>query len=143
MCFVKLKEWTEATAACNKVLEIDSEAKTNVKALYRRGLARLHVGLLKESKQDLMAAYNLDSSNKDVRRALASLKEANAEAKKKEKAAFGGIFSKVDMYDDKKGLIVPSADNPYVFFELKQGDEDLGRYVSTDAFGGCTVLVSL
>jgi peptidylprolyl isomerase len=129
MCFVKLKEWTEATAACNKVLEIDSEAKTNVKALYRRGLARLHVGLLKESKQDLMAAYNLDSSNKDVRRALSSLKQANAEAKKKEKAAFGGIFSKVDMYDDKKGLIVPSADNPYVFFELKQGDEDLGRVV--------------
>jgi peptidylprolyl isomerase len=74
-----------------------------------------------------------------VRRALASLKEANAEAKKKEKAAFGGIFSKVDMYDDKKGLIVPSADNPYVFFELKQGDEDLGRYVSTDAFRACTV----
>lgn len=127
MCYVKLKQWTEATAACNKVLEIDSEANTNIKALYRRGLSRLHMGFLKESKLDLLAAYNLDASNKDVRRALASLKEANAEAKKKEKAAFGGMFAKVDMYDDKKGLIVPSADNPYVYFEIKQGDEDLGR----------------
>lgn len=129
MCYIKLKQWTEATAACNKVLEIDSEANTNIKALYRRGLARLNVGLLKESKADLMAAYNIDSSNKDVRRALASLKEASAEAKKKEKAAFGGLFSKVDIYDDKKGLVVPSADNPFVFFKLKQGDEVLGRYV--------------
>jgi len=127
MCYIKLKQWTEATAACNKVLAIDGEANTNIKALYRRGLARLNVGLLKESKVDLMAAYNIDASNKDVRRALANLKEASAEAKKKEKATFGGMFAKVDMYDDKKGLLVPSADNPYVFFELKQGDEALGR----------------
>lgn len=129
MCYIKLKQWTEATHACNNVLAIDSEANTNIKALYRRGLARLNLGFLKESKVDLMAAYNLDSSNKDVRRALASLKEANAEAKKKEKAAFGGLFSKVDIYADKEGVIAPSADNPCVFFDLKQGDKDLGRVV--------------
>ena len=129
MCYVKLKQWTEAVHACNNVLEIDSEANTNIKALYRRGLARLNLAFLKESKVDLMAAYKLDSSNRDVRRALASLKEANAEAKKKEKAAFGGLFSKVDIYDDKGGLIVPNADNPYVYFQIKHGDEDLGRIV--------------
>lgn len=130
MCQLKLKQYSDAVEACNKVLELDSEANTNLKALYRRGLARLHLGLLKESKVDLLAAYNIDASNKDVRKALAKLKEAKAEATKKEKAAFGGMFSKVDMYDDKKGVIAPSADNPYVFFQLKQGDEDLGRYVA-------------
>jgi len=35
------------------------------------------------------------------------------------------------MYDDKKGIMVPNAngDNPHVFFDVKQGDEDLGKVV--------------
>jgi peptidylprolyl isomerase len=130
MCYIKLKEWADAAQACNSVLEIDSEAK-NIKALYRRGLARLNLGLLQEAKEDLMVAYNVDPKNKDVRKALASIKEAHADNKKKEKAAFGGLFDRVDMYDDKKGPIVPNSkgDNPHVFFNIKQGDEDLGRVV--------------
>merc|ERR1712007_142457 len=78
-----------------------------------------------------MAAYKVDSKNKDVRKALAKLKEAHAEAKKKEKNAFGGMFGKVSMYDDKKGILAPNAngDNPHVFFQIKQGDEDLGGVV--------------
>ena len=132
MCYIKLKEWPEAIRACNHVLELTSESKTNIKALYRRGLARLHLGMYKEAKVDLMDAYNLDNKNKEVRLALKQLKEDVAASKKKEKAAFGGMFGKVDMYDDKKGLLVPNAkgDNPHVFFDIKQGDEDLGRYVS-------------
>jgi peptidylprolyl isomerase len=130
MCNMKLKEWADAIQACNSVLEIDSEAK-NIKALYRRGLARMNMGLLQEAKEDLMVAYKEDPQNKDVRKALASIKEKHAENKKKEKAAFGGLFNKVDIYDDKKGPIVPNSkgDNPHVFFNIKQGEEDLGRVV--------------
>jgi peptidylprolyl isomerase len=129
MCHVKLKAWADATQACNKVLEIGEEEKTNIKALYRRGLARLRLGLLKEAKVDLMDAYKIDNANKDVRKALAMLKEEVASAKKKEKAAFGGLFNKVDFYNDKTGVLVPNAngDNPHVFFQIKHGDEDLGR----------------
>jgi len=136
MCMVKLKDWPETTHACNAVLEIDElETQSNIKALYRRGLARMKLGLLKEAKEDLMDAYKLDNKNKDVRKALAQLKEAMAETKKKEKAAFGGFFSKVDMYKEKAGPIVPNAkgDNPHVYFDIKQGtgddSEDLGRIV--------------
>lgn len=131
MCYIKLKEWADATSACNHVLSIESEEKTNIKALYRRGLARMKVGLHKEAKADLMDAYNVDNKNKEVRKALAQLKEAAAAAKKKEKDAFGGCFGKVDMYNDKKGVLVPNAkgDNPHVFFQIKHGDEDLGRVV--------------
>ena len=129
-CYVKEAQWPEAIRCCNKVLEIEAEA-SNVKALYRRGLARMKVGLLKEAKDDLMKAYDVDKANKDVRKALASLKEALADSKKKEKAAFGGIFGKVDIYSDKKGPVVPNAkgDNPHVFFDIEQGDEKLGRIV--------------
>jgi len=131
MCHVKTKEWTEAIRCCNRVLTMDSETQTNIKALYRRGFAKMQCGLLQEAKTDLMAAYNQDKTNKDVRKALASLKEAIAAHKKKEKAAYGGLFGKVSMYDDKQGPVVPNAkgDNPHVFFDIKHGEEDLGRIV--------------
>ena len=131
MCYVKLKKWPEATHACNRILEMDSEAKTNVKVLYRRGLARTKLGLLKEAKEDLLAAYNVDGKNKDIRQALADLKAAVEESKKKEKAAFGGFLNKVDIYKDKQGPVIPNArgDNPHVYFDMKQGEDDLGRIV--------------
>lgn len=131
MCYINMKEWADATHACNNVLEISSEEKTNVKALYRRGLARMRLGLYKEAKADLMDAYKVDESNKDVRKALKQLKEEVAKSKEKEKAAFGGFLGKVDIYKDKKGVLVPNAngDNPHVFFDIKQGDESLGRIV--------------
>lgn len=130
MCYIKTGSWRAAGEACDKVLAIEGEEK-NLKALYRRGLANLNVNKFPEAKKDLMAAYGIDNKNKDVRKALAKLKEALAEAKKKEKAAFGGMFGKVSMYDDKEGVLLPNAkgDNPHVFFQIKQGDEDLGRVV--------------
>lgn len=130
MCYIKLKQWPDAVNACNGVLEIDSEATTNIKALFRRGTARMKMGQFKEAKQDFMTAYNHDKNNKDIIKALKDLKTALEQQKKKEKAAFGGLFNKSSLYDDKKGVIVPNAnkDNPHVFFDIKQGDEDLGRY---------------
>lgn len=130
MCFLKTKDYTEAIHACNQVLEIESEATTNIKALFRRGTARMNMGLLKEAKADFMTAYNHDKTNKDIRKALQELKNKTEEQKKKEKAAFGGLF-KASLYDDKKGVIAPNAnkDNPHVWFEMKQGEENLGKIV--------------
>jgi peptidylprolyl isomerase len=129
MCYINLKEWVDATRACNNVLDIQSERKSNMKALYRRGLARMKVGSYKQAKADLMDAFNIDNTSKDVRKALAQLKEEVQKSKQKEKDAFGGLFNKVDIYNDKQGVIAPSANNPHVFFQIKQGDEDLGRIV--------------
>jgi peptidylprolyl isomerase len=130
MCHIKTSNWADAVKTTSIVLGVEGYDK-NLKALYRRGLAKLNMGNLQDAKTDLMAAYKVDSTNKDVKKALAKLKEAHAEAKKKEKNAFGGMFGKVSMYDDKKGILVPNAngDNPHVFFDIKQGDEDLGKVV--------------
>lgn len=134
MCMVKAKDWPEVIICCNKIFDrVPEESKTNIKALYRRGLAKLRTGELKAAKVDLMAAYKIDEKNKDVRKAIQELKTANVEAKKKEKAQFGGIFSSgkgISMYDDKEGVLAPnSPDNPFVYFDVKQGDESLGRIV--------------
>ena len=59
------------------------------------------------TKKVLTTAYKVDKKNKDVRKALAKLKGALIDAKKKEKAAFGGLFRKVDMYGDKQSIVIP------------------------------------
>lgn len=133
MCYIKLKSWPDAIRTCDKVLEIDAERESNIKALYRRGVARLRLGLFKEAKADLMDAYKIDNTNKDVKKAMKQLKEAILDAKKKEKAAFGGMFGRVDggFYGDKKGPLLPNAkgDNPHVYFQIRHGDTDLGKVV--------------
>ena len=113
MCYIKCKDWWEVIRCCNTVFKAcPGEEKTNIKLLYRRGLAKMRVGELKDAKADLMAAYRIDSKNADVRKAIQELKTKSAEMKKKEKAAFRGIFGKVSMYDDKEGPLVPNAKAP-------------------------------
>ena len=132
MCYVKGSSWSDVIDCCNKITsKCPEESKSNIKVLYRRGLAKMNIGELKEAKADLLAAYEIDKKNKDVRKAIQELKVKNAEAKKKEKALFGGVFGKISMYDEKEGVLVPNAkgDNPHVYFVMKQGDEDLGRIV--------------
>jgi len=100
MCYIKAGLWAEAIASCNKVLKVEGY-ENNIKALYRRGVANMHRGDLTVAKKDLMAAYELDNTNKDVRVALSQLKEKIEEGKKKEKDAFAGFLGKVNMYGDK------------------------------------------
>lgn len=133
MCYIKMKSWPDAIRTADKVLEIDAEQATNIKCLYRRGVARMHLGLFKEAKTDLMDAYKIDDTNKDVRKAIKQLKEKSLEAKRKEKAAFGGMFGRVEggFYGDKEGPLIPNAkgDNPHVYFDVKHGDTDMGRVI--------------
>ena len=91
----------------------------------------MHTGELKDAKSDLMAAYGIDNKNKDVRKAIADLKTRMAEAKKKDKETFGGIFGKASLYDEKEGPLIPNAKgtNPHVFFDVVQGEEKLGRVI--------------
>jgi len=129
MCYSKLEDWVDSIDACNTILKLEGESQ-NIKALYRRGLANLKTGRFTEAKADLMTAYKIDNTNKDIRRALAQLKKAVAESKKKEKAAYGGIFGKVSMYDDKAGIVdTNTSENPHVFFQVTQGETDVGRVV--------------
>ena len=44
---------------------------------------------------------------------------------------FGGFLGKASLYDEKEGVIIPNAqgNNPHVYFNVKHGDEELGRIV--------------
>lgn len=129
MCYVKLEQWEDVVKACNRVLTLPSESN-NVKCLYRRGLAKMNLRFLQESKNDLTAAKKLDNANKDVRRALATLKSMMDKIKEKEKASFGTMFDRSSgLYEEKKDAIAPGEGNPFVFFDIKHGNEMLGRIV--------------
>jgi len=126
-CYINLEDYAGAIGSANKVLEQDI---SNVKCLYRRGLSRMKLGLLAEAKKDLMAAYKLEPDNKSVKVALKKLKEASAATKAKEKKAFGGMFGKVSMYNDKAdNVVVFTGDNPKVFFDITIGGDPKGKIV--------------
>lgn len=63
-CYVNLGDWPSAIASAAKVLAHDP---ANVKALYRRGLARTKIGVLDLAKKDLLAAFKLEPDNKAVK----------------------------------------------------------------------------
>ena len=88
----------------------------------------MHIGLLEEAKADLLAAARGDPKSKPVRAALAELKTRIAEAKKKDKATFGGLFGRVSMYTDKADNVwTPPEIDPRCYFDITIDGEAAGR----------------
>jgi peptidylprolyl isomerase len=83
-----------------------SKSPDSVKGLYRRGLARNHLGLAEEALVDLNAALALDAANVAVKNEIKKAKASIAAANKKTKAAYSNMFSK-SIYDDKAAVVVP------------------------------------
>jgi len=127
-CCINLGDFPGAASCATASLK---KEPTNVKALYRRGLARNHMGLAEEALEDLNLALAADPDNKAVSVEIAKAKKAIAEAKKKAKETYGNMFSKVSMYNDKADLVIPgsSPTNPKVFFDITIGGEPAGRLV--------------
>lgn len=63
----KSKSYDNVITNCTKCLEIDS---ANVKALYRRGQARLSSNEYEKATEDFAQALKLDPENKDVQQAI-------------------------------------------------------------------------
>ena len=87
---LKLKEWALAEAAAGKALAVEP---ASVKALYRRGTARMHGGDFAAAKADLRAAATADPKDRAVRDAFAECGRREAEAKKAERAVAARMFS--------------------------------------------------
>ncbi|TYZ59338.1 hypothetical protein PybrP1_008518 [[Pythium] brassicae (nom. inval.)] len=129
MSFLKIQDYTVAVSLASKALKNDP---ANVKALFRRGVGRMHLNELDRAQEDLAAASKLEPANREVLRELAVLKAKMKRAREKEKSVFGGIFGKVSMYDDKtaiEGDVPLNPNNPKVFFDVQIGDEAAGRIV--------------
>jgi len=128
LCSINLQDFGSAINYANEALKKDS---VNVKGLYRRAVARNGLGLSEEAIADLNVVLSVDPDNKAAKVELAKSKKAIVDAKKKQKAAYGNFFSKVNMYNDKETPVMPgtSANNPRVFFDLTIGGAYAGRVV--------------
>ena len=113
MAYINTSDYTSAISQASSALSVDPQ---NVKALYRRGLARNHIGSPDDALVDLTAALKIEPENKAVKAEIVKAKKLIADAKQKEKSVFGNMFSKVSVYDDKPVLVVPgsSKTNPKV-----------------------------
>ena len=80
-----------ARACCTRVLEMHREDE-NVKALYRRGVARLELRLFEEAIADLRAACVADPKSKELREAFLKAKAAQTAFKAAERAKFANMF---------------------------------------------------
>jgi hypothetical protein len=112
LCLVKEKSWNDVILCCDKIFDrYPNELRTNIKVVYRRGLANMHLDKYEDAKADLGAALAIDGTNRDVRAAIRELKARVARSNSNEKTRFGGIFGRISMYDDKSFnlTLVPTA----------------------------------
>lgn len=94
MALLKLEDWSAALERANKALEKDPN---NLKVLYRRGVARGHLGMPEQGLADLERVLNLDPGNKPAQAEIQKLRRQIAAAAKREKAAFSGLFNRASV----------------------------------------------
>ena len=93
---IKTKSWTEARQASQKALDIES---SNEKALYRYAQATMEMHEYDESRRSLKKILEQDESHAEAQRMMKRLKALEAHQAKKDAKIFGGMFSKIDLYD--------------------------------------------
>mmetsp|Transcript_9414 Transcript_9414/g.21498 ORF Transcript_9414/g.21498 Transcript_9414/m.21498 type:complete len:279 (+) Transcript_9414:25-861(+) len=86
-CCLKLERWNDALTHAGGVLKHD---KANMKALYRRGHARMMLGDLDEAKEDLTTVMEMEPANADVRKLLVQLRELQKMDRERQKQVWGG-----------------------------------------------------
>ena len=85
--------------------------------------------MLQDAKDDLDKLLELDPSNKAAQSELVKVEKQIAMSDRKAKKSLHSFFSKGSLYNEKPS--VPSTDfegdEPTVYFDLKQGENELGR----------------
>jgi len=133
MVLLKQQRWAEAADRASKALVADP---SSVKALFRRGTARAQLGDLDVARADLAAAVKLAPTDPGIRSEYERVGKLLAEARAREKAAFGGAFSRkgVSLYEDKAVPVsIAVRDHkgplPHAFFDVSIGGKRAGRVV--------------
>ena len=91
-CSLKLADWPAAIAVCTTALGVDElPSVSRVKALFRRGTARIKTADFEEARADLLQACKLDPKSKEIRETYASIKAAEAAAREADR----GLFAKM------------------------------------------------
>eukprot|EP00658_Telonema_sp_P-2_P070254 TRINITY_DN59824_c0_g2_i1.p1 TRINITY_DN59824_c0_g2~~TRINITY_DN59824_c0_g2_i1.p1 ORF type:complete len:330 (-),score=57.53 TRINITY_DN59824_c0_g2_i1:277-1266(-) len=100
MCSLKLHRWEDTIFMANLALSHDPK---NVKALYRRSMARIGKDTtadLEFAVEDLKKAGELAPDDPQIRSALAMHSKVYRRQLKSDKQTYGGMFTRGDLYDE-------------------------------------------
>ena len=122
LAYLKVKEYQLSVKYCTNVLNKDPD---NDKAYYRRGVANMGRGDIKNAKIDLTRAHELTGKNDpSVIGAIKKLKERIERNKEKEKEISKKMITSATIYDDIKTTTTLSPSNAQQY--------DWNAQVSTD-----------
>eukprot|EP01069_Polyplicarium_translucidae_P000411 Polyplicarium_translucidae@DN1230_c0_g1_i1.p1 len=118
--YLKLSRWRDCITNADLALKY---RPGDVKALFRRGRARMNFDLLEGAVEDLKTAAKAEPRNKDIRTSLDEAKSRLKAANAKDQALFSNLFTKVDLYSEKPAPRSRDvAALPRVFMDIKIGD---------------------
>ncbi|KAM4740553.1 peptidyl-prolyl cis-trans isomerase FKBP5 [Anableps anableps] len=100
LCFLRLKEFSQAVESCNKVIEQD---ESNEKALYRRGEARLLRNEYSMAMADFQKVLEVNPMNRAARAQLSMCQSKMKEHQEQEKKIYANMFQKFAERDSKTG----------------------------------------
>ena len=92
-CGLRMERWSDVIQRATDALALDKGESVNLKALFRRGIARSRLGLDGGAKADLHAVCRAEPRNRDARAELSAVSERLAEAKLTERNAFASMFT--------------------------------------------------
>ncbi|XP_951815.1 cyclophilin, putative [Theileria annulata] len=125
-CYLKVSEFRDAEKNASEALKLDNH---NIKALFRRALARLNYDILDGAIEDLNSLLKLDPNNLDGQKYLKLAKQKQASYNQADKKRFGTIFSKMTLYNEKKG-VRDLKSLPKVFLEISLRDKTFKMVVA-------------
>jgi len=138
MCALKRQEWFAAEKVCDLVLlkladPLGLDREQNVKALFRRGRARMEMSDFDGARKDLREANRLAPTNKEIRELWDALRQKEGERKTDQSKVFGKMAGNKILYKDKGLLVRPPKRSalPRVFFDISIDGKDAGRVVFT------------
>ena len=122
-CFIQLGLHRQALLPCQRALEDDPD---NVKALYRRATAQMHLHEYTAARADLRRAALLDPTSRDVRAQIEAVKRAEAAHKAAEVEMAVKSLSKALVAGAGRGQGW-SGPLPRVYFEVSLDGDLVGR----------------
>lgn len=106
MSYLKMDDCFQAVEQCNKALELDTK---NVKAIFRRGQARVQTSEYEEAKVDFEEVLALEPDNKAAKNQVTICNQRIKQFNDKQKKLYAGMFTKFAEQDAKKAPKVVEA----------------------------------
>lgn len=119
MAQLKLQSYKEAKKNAEEALVIQPDS---IKAKFRRGVASMHLGDLQQAKTDILEAATAKPNDKSIRQEYEEVVRRINAAKRKERKAFGNLFGKVSLYEDRSGVVIHGGPLPRTYFDVQIGD---------------------